>query len=81
MRNTAWLTGIGAFTALLFGTLAYINYRAYVFRQENYYLAGVFVFGTIAVLSIYAVVNGWRQALSGQRRDGDDEADEEPRPS
>lgn len=78
MRNNLWLTGIGAFTALLFGFLAYFNWRIYAYRQENYYLAGMLVFGMIAVLSVYAVINGWRNALPGQSRGADELAESPP---
>ena len=74
-RRNLWLTGIGGFTALLFGFLAYINYQAYVFRHERYYLAGILVFGMIAVLSIYAVVNGWRRGPPEPEPFEDDEPD------
>lgn len=81
MRNNLWLTGIGGFTALIFGFLAFFNYVTYTYRGENYYLAGMVVYGTIALLSIYAVINGWRNALPGQRGETDDEpgAGDEPR--
>ncbi len=78
MRNNLWLTGVGGFTALLFGFLAYFNYVAYSQRGETYYLAGMFVYGTIAVLSIYAVVNAWVNGLPGQREYDDPGADETP---
>jgi hypothetical protein len=77
-RRNLWLTGIGGFTALLFGFLAYFNYRVYTFRHENYYLAGMVVFGTIAVLSIYAVVNGWRREPPEPGPFEDDETDGGP---
>lgn len=73
MRNNLWLTGIGGFTAVFFGFLAFVNYTAYGYRQDVYYLAGTIVFGTIAALSLYAVINGWRNSLPGQRRPADDE--------
>lgn len=76
MRRNLWLTGIGGFTALLFGSLAYFNYVIYTYRHERYYLAGILVFGTIALLSIYAVINGWRNALPGQTDDEEPGADE-----
>ena len=69
MRHNLWLIGIGGFTALLFGSLAYFNYVIYTYRHERYYLAGMVVFGTIALLSIYAVINGWRNARPGQTDD------------
>lgn len=76
MRNrNLWLTGIGGFTAVLFGFLAFFNYRTYLFRQDNYYLAGVVVFGAMAAFSVYAVIGGWRNALPGQRRAEDDAPD------
>ena len=81
MRNTLWLTGVGTFTAVLFGFLGYFNYLAYRSRGENYYLVGVLVFGGIAVLSIYAVINGWLRGTPGSRRyDADDAAEGEPAP-
>lgn len=70
-RNNLWLTGVGGFTALLFGFLAYFNYRIWTFRQESYYLAGMLVFGTIAALSVYAVIASWRRVLPGQDVDGE----------
>jgi hypothetical protein len=81
MRNNLWLTGVGGFTALIFGFLAVFNYITYTYRGEGYYLAGMLVYGTIALLSIYAVINGWRNALPGQRREAGDETndDDEPR--
>ena len=81
MRNNLWLTGIGGFTALIFGFLAVFNYITYTYRGENYYLAGMLVYGTIALLSIFAVINGWRNALPGQRDEAGDETDDgdEPR--
>lgn len=80
MRNrNLWLTGIGGFTALLFGTLSFINYRTYTFRQDNYYLAGMVVFGAIAAVSVYAVINGWRNALPGQRPAQDDAPERDER--
>ena len=79
MRHNLWLTGVGTFTAVLFGFLAYFNYLAYTSRGENYYLAGTVVFGAIAVLSISAVVNGWLRGLPGQARyDAYDEGEAEP---
>lgn len=66
-KNNLWLTGIGGFTALLFGFLAYFNYRVWLFRQEGYYLVGMIVFGGIAALSLYAVIAGWRRKLPGQQ--------------
>ena len=81
MRNTLWLTGVGTFTAVLFGFLGYFNYLAYRSRGESYYLVGVLVFGGIAVLSIYAVVNGWLRGTPGSRRyDADDAAETEHLP-
>lgn len=67
-KNKGWLTGVGIFTALLFGTLAYISYRAYVVRGEGYYLASVAVYGGVALFSVVAVVSGWLNRLPGQRR-------------
>lgn len=64
-KNNLWLTGIGGFTALLFGFLAYFNYRVWLFRQETYYLIGMAVFGAIAAFSLYAVIAGWRRKLPG----------------
>jgi hypothetical protein len=72
-RSNWWLTGIGTFTAVMFGFLAYFNWRIYTFRHEVYYIAGMLVFGAIAVLSIYAVINSWRNALPGQAREPADE--------
>ena len=73
MRNrNLWLTGIGGFTALIFGFLAFVNYQFYTFQRDLYYLAGMVVFGAIAALSVYAVINGWRNALPGQRAYEDD---------
>ena len=81
MRNTLWLTGVGTFTAVLFGFLAYFNYLAYNSRGENYYLAGMVVFGTIALLSIYAVINGWLRGTPGSaQHDAYDEGETEPTP-
>lgn len=67
-RNKGWLTGVGIFTALLFGTLAYISYRAYLVRGEGYYLASVAVYGGVALFSLGAVISGWLNRLPGQRR-------------
>ena len=67
-KSKGWLTGVGIFTALLFGTLAYISYRAYVVRGENYYLASVAVYGGVAIFSVGAVIAGWFTRLPGQRR-------------
>lgn len=67
-KNKGWLTGVGIFTALLFGTLAYISYRAYGMRGEGYYLASVAVYGGVALFSLFAVVSGWFNRLPGQRR-------------
>lgn len=81
MRNNLWLTGIGCFTTLFFGFLAFFNFVAYGYRRDFYYLAGIVVFGAIAALSVYAVINGWRNALPGQsRRHDDDEGPEADRP-
>ncbi len=63
-----WLSGVGFFTALIFGVLAYVSYRAYVLRGEGYYLASVLVYGGVALFSVVAVINGWRNRLPGQRR-------------
>ena len=63
-----WLSGVGFFTALIFGVLAYVSYQAYVLRDEGYYLASVFVYGGVALFSVVAVINGWRNRLPGQRR-------------
>lgn len=65
MRNNLWLTGIGTFTALLFGFLAFFNYLMYDYRRETYYLVGMVVFGAIALFSIVAVINSWRRKLPG----------------
>lgn len=73
MRNNLWLTGIGCFTTLFFGFLALFNFVAYGYRRDFYYLAGIVVFGAIAALSVYAVINGWRNALPGQSRRHDEE--------
>lgn len=70
-KNNLWLTGIGGFTALLFGFLAYFNYRVWLFRQESYYVVGMIVFGGIAAFSLYAVIAGWRRKLPGQQPAGD----------
>ena len=79
MRNILWLTGVGTFTAVLFGFLGYFNYLAYRSRGENYYLVGVLVFGGIALLSVYAIINGWLRGTPGSRRhDPDDAAEAEP---
>jgi hypothetical protein len=81
MRRNLWLTGVGGFTIVLFGFLAYFNYEAYTVRRENYYLAGVLVFGTITVLTVYAVINGWRGNAPPGRQPPEpyDEEDAEPR--
>ena len=63
-----WLSGVGFFTALIFGVLAYVSYRAYVLRGEGYYLASVLVYGGVALFSVVAVINGWRNRLPGQQR-------------
>ena len=67
-KNKGWLTGVGIFTALLFGTLAYVSYRAYMVRDEGYYLASVAVYGGVALFSLFAVVSGWLNRLPGQQR-------------
>jgi hypothetical protein len=48
--------------------LAYVSYRAYTVRGEGYYMASVLVYGGVALFSVVAVVNGWRNRLPGQRR-------------
>jgi hypothetical protein len=72
-RTNWWLTGIGTLTAIMFGSLSWFNWIGYTIRHDNYYIAGMIVFGAIAVLSIYAVINGWRNALPGQTRESADE--------
>ena len=67
-KNKGWLTGVGIFTAILFGTLAYVSYRAYGVRGEGYYLASVAVYGGVALFSLFAVVTGVLNRLPGQRR-------------
>ena len=76
-RSNWWLTGIGVFTALLFGTLSFFSYKTYTFRADNYYLISTLVYGGVAAFSIVAVIAGWRNALPGQRRESaaEDRAD------
>ena len=73
-----WLTGIGCFTTILFGVQALIAYRALEFRQDNYYLVSMIVFGALTLFSIFAVIQGWRNVLPGQRAQGAEQAEDDP---
>ncbi len=68
-KHNWWLMGISVFTALLFGVQALIAYRAFVFRQDNYYLVSLFIFGALALFSVFTVIQGWRNMLPGQNRE------------
>lgn len=77
-KHNWWLTGIGLFTAILFGTQAFIAYRALTFRGDNYYLVSLIVFGALTLFSLFGVVQGWRNVLPGQGRAEPAGAEEEP---
>jgi hypothetical protein len=77
-KHNWWLTGIGCFTAVLFAVQALIAYQALEFRQDNYYLVSMIVFGALTFFSLFAVVQGWRNSLPGQRAQGPEPADDEP---
>ena len=77
-KHNWWLTGIGVFTATLFGVQALIAYRALTFRQDNYYLVSTIVYGALTLFSIFAVIQGWRNVLPGQRADGAEQPEDEP---
>ena len=71
------------FIGTIFGLLAFISYRAFMFRGEGYYLVSVVVYGGVALFSLVAVIGGWGNWLPGMRRqeppaeasDGDDAGD------
>lgn len=67
-KRNWWLTGIFGFAGTIFGLLAFISYRAYVVRDDNYYLISALVYGGVALTSLVAVVAGWTNRLPGQRR-------------
>jgi hypothetical protein len=67
-KRNWWLTGIFGFAAVIFGLLAYVSYRAYLFRDEGYYLVSVAVYGGVALLSVGAVIGGWGNWLPGMRQ-------------
>lgn len=82
-KRNWWLTGIFGFAGTIFGLLAFISYRAFMFRGEGYYLVSVVVYGGVALFSLVAVIGGWGNWLPGMRRqqppaetgDGDDAGD------
>ena len=82
-KRNWWLTGIFGFAGLIFGTLAFVSFRAYQFRGEGYYMASVIVYGGVALFSLVAVIGGWGNWLPGMRRqevpteasDGDEPTD------
>jgi hypothetical protein len=77
-KHNWWLTGIGCFTAILFGVQALIAYHALEFRQDNYYLVSMIVFGALTLFSLFGVIQGWRNVLPGQRTQGPAPAEDEP---
>lgn len=79
-RHNWWLVGISSFTTILFAVQAFIAYQALAIRQDNYYLISIIVFAGLTIFSLFAVIQGWRNALPGQRRLNDiPEAEETPR--
>lgn len=67
-RHNWWLVGISCFTTVLFGIQTIIAYKSYVFRGDVYYIISLVVYGALTLFSIFAAVQGWRNALPGQRR-------------
>ncbi len=77
-KHNWWLTGITAFTTVLFGIQAIIAYQALSMRHDNYYLVSLIVFSGLTLFSIVAAVQGWRNALPGQQQAQAEETEEEP---
>ncbi len=77
-KHNWWLTGITAFTTVLFGIQAILAYQGLSLRHDNYYLVSLIIFGGLTLFSIVAAVQGWRNALPGQKQTPVEEAEEEP---
>jgi hypothetical protein len=77
-KHNWWLVGISTFTAVLFAVQAVIAYQALTIRQDGYYLVSLVVFAGLTIFSIFAVIQGWRNALPGQRRTAETAETEEP---
>lgn len=77
-RHNWWLVGISCFTTVLFSIQALFAYQALTIRQDNYYLISLIVFACLTIFSLYAAIQGWRNALPGQRQREDEPTAEEP---
>ncbi len=76
-KHNWWLVGISSFTTVLFSIQALFAYQALTIRQDSYYLVSLIVFAGLTIFSLVAVIQGWRNALPGQRRAGDTPETEE----
>jgi hypothetical protein len=77
-KHNWWLVGISSFTTILFSVQALFAYQALTIRRDNYYLVSLIVFAGLTIFSLFAVIQGWRNALPGQRQAEDEAAAEEP---
>lgn len=77
-RHNWWLVGISSFTTVLFAIQALFAYQALTIRRDSYYLVSLLVFASLTIFSLYAAIQGWRNALPGQRRMEEEPPTQEP---